>query len=135
MLGCKNFLILDLLILTPQMHFCHNIVRLKRHYVKIRHLVYACINAKDSLNTVLSTKLTFFFVTKHMSKTFFNTFSVFYILIIYFYNGWHSGHFIETFCVTILSPVSMRKITIPSFSSRLISEQSPYEASCFPTVS
>ena len=67
------------------MRFCYNIVRLKRHYVKIRHLVYACINAKDSLNTVLSTKLTFFFVTKHISKTFFNTFSVFYILIIYFY--------------------------------------------------
>lgn len=128
MSGCKNLLILDLLILTPQMHFCHNIVRLKRHYVKIRHLVYAYINAKDSLNTVFIHKANILFCNKAHIKDVLTH-------LAYFYNGWHSGHFIETFCVTILSPVSMRKITIPSFSSRLISEQSPYEASCFPTVS
>ena len=53
------------------MHFCHNIVRLKRHYVKIRHLVYTYINAKDSLNTVFIHKANILFCNKaHIKDVF-----------------------------------------------------------------
>lgn len=53
------------------MHFCYNIVRLKRHYVKIRHLCIRLYNAKDSLNTVFIHKANILFCNKaHIKDVF-----------------------------------------------------------------